>query len=245
VFKGNPDVNGDVVSSKIKKADLAYDLNLCYERTPSKHIIDAYAESIFEDSNFDKTCMLFPSSGDQLAADSLLSYEGISPKEKFIAVHLGITGRNRTFPPQFWEPIIRGIVAMGIKVVSLGTMRDYAIKGNPDLRSQLSLHQNACLLKRAACFVGNDSGLVHVAGTTDVPIVALYTSAKAEYRLPYRNGELGGGCYPIKTPLECYGCLELEPPPVVTNGCRRGDYACVLGSIDPSIVLEKIREVVK
>lgn len=244
VFKGNPDVAGDVVTSKIKNADLVYDLNLCYEKTPSEHIIDSYAKSIFADTDFDKTCALYPTDKDMIAANSLLVYEGISPRDEFIAIHMGVTGRNRTFPPQFWDPIIKFVIDAGIKIVCVGTMRDLSVVGHPDLRSQLSLHQNACLLSRAKCFIGNDSGLVHVAGTTGVPIVPIYTSCRAEYRMPYRNGKLGDGCIPIKTPLDCYGCRELEPPPIVDNGCRRGDFACVMGATNPEEVINAVKEII-
>ena len=57
------------------------------------------------------------------------------------------------------------------------------------------------LISNAICFVTMDSGLLHLAGTTDANIVHLGSSLKAEFRIPYRHGRqdykyryVRGGC---------------------------------------------------
>lgn len=47
------------------------------------------------------------------------------------------------------------------------------------------------LMNNAIAFVTMDSGLLHLAGTTYVPIIHLGSSIKPEFRIPYRYGENG------------------------------------------------------
>ena len=206
------------------------------------HIINAYSEACFGEEIQDKSTELFINENDRRVALKMLETERIG--ERFVVIHPGVTGRNRTIGPDIWVPIINKLRESRIDIVVVGTMRDIQFVGLPDLRGVISLHQVAAIIEKAKCFIGNDSGLVHVAGSTKTPIAAMYTSAKGEYRLPFRDGELGGGCKMFRTPLECYGCLEKETPPVITNGCHRGDYACVK-SFNPEEILEYVLEVSK
>jgi ADP-heptose:LPS heptosyltransferase len=95
-----------------------------------------------------------------------------------------------------------------------------------DMRDKFSIGQLASLFDQGACFLGADSSLLHVAGATFIPIAGVFTSVLPEYRLPYRNGELGKNCIGIQPALACVGCQGRHPPPRTTELCSRGDYAC-------------------
>jgi len=54
--------------------------------------------------------------------------------------------------------------------------------------------------------VGLDNGLIHLAGLTDVPIVAGYTTVDPYFRLPWRHGVKGWRCFAVEPSSECRYC---------------------------------------
>jgi ADP-heptose:LPS heptosyltransferase len=54
--------------------------------------------------------------------------------------------------------------------------------------NKTSLSQAWHLIDKSLCFVTMDSGLLHLAGTTDAEIIMLGSAIKPEFRKPYRQG---------------------------------------------------------
>jgi ADP-heptose:LPS heptosyltransferase len=140
-------------------------------------------------------------------------------------VHAAQAGwRSRTLPEATWLAVVAGLRARGCFPLMVGTMRDAL----PGARAA-SFHSGdvlaqAAMIARCACFVGPDSGLLHVAGATDAPIVGVYTSVWAAYRMPLRSaGRLA--CVSPRG-LSCLGCQARQPAPATTEHCERGDFAC-------------------
>jgi len=92
----------------------------------------------------------------------------------------------------------------------------------------LSLQGLRALTERAALFIGGDSGPMHIAATTTVPIVALYGPTLPARSEPWRPG-------PDRTvAMEIHG---LPCRPCDQRVCAPGDYRC-LGQISPAAVIE-------
>ena len=72
-----------------------------------------------------------------------------------------------------------------------------------DLRNQTSLLELATLMGMAKAVVGLDSGPIHLAGTTSVPIICGYTSVAPEYRIPVRRV---GPTYVVAPDVSCKYC---------------------------------------
>lgn len=72
-----------------------------------------------------------------------------------------------------------------------------------DLRNKTSLLELAAIFRRTKAVCGVDSGPIHLAGTTDVPIICGYTSVSPEHRIPIRPR---GKTYAIVPNIECIGC---------------------------------------
>ena len=72
-----------------------------------------------------------------------------------------------------------------------------------DLRNRTTIPQLASVMANAKVVCGLDSGPIHLAGTTSVPIVCGYTSVSPEFRIPVRAT---GKTYAIAPELECIGC---------------------------------------
>jgi ADP-heptose:LPS heptosyltransferase len=95
----------------------------------------------------------------------------------------------------------------------------------------LSLVQLRALVERAALYIGGDSGPMHVAATTRVPIVSLYGPTLPERSEPWRPGPERAVALQISG-LPCRPCDQ--------RTCIPGDFRC-LGRIGPDPVIEAAR----
>jgi ADP-heptose:LPS heptosyltransferase len=211
----NPDLTprpGATMLSSI----LRYDLDLVYERRPSLHVVDAYMEHVFPGA---------PIAGEE----KTLRFQPAGPwkNPEVVVIHAATSWASRTFTPVFWDRVALAVRDLGMKPVFVGGGYDY---GGPiwatSTLTKLHLRQVASLITGAAAFIGSDSALLHLAGTTETPIIGLYTSVRAKYRMPYRHGKLGWNMIAIEPDLDCRGCLERIPAPVTNMSCQRGDSIC-------------------
>lgn len=72
-----------------------------------------------------------------------------------------------------------------------------------DLRNQTSMLELASIFNQAVAVCGVDSGPIHLAGTTETPIVCAYPTVLPEHRIPTRKH---GATYTITPKLECANC---------------------------------------
>jgi lipopolysaccharide heptosyltransferase II len=82
----------------------------------------------------------------------------------------------------------------------------------------LSLPELRALMDRAALFVGGDSGPLHIASTSDVPIVGLYGPTLPERSAPWRPSQIGTISIDAG-PLPCRPCHQ--------RTCVPGDFRCL------------------
>jgi ADP-heptose:LPS heptosyltransferase len=220
VFNGNPHIYVAAhLVSNLGVFDRVIDLNLAYEKRPKDHIVEAYMLEAFGDR------------GEPCERQQELYFLKRSPLRNgtpYVVVHAARAGwSNRTLPRSTWLAVVDGIKEAGFRPIIVGTERD-DLPGNHVARvMSTNLELNAELIDNAACFVGSDSGLLHVAGATRAPIVGVFTCAMPHLRLPWRDGLLGKNCMAIMPDLPCVGCLHRRPSPVTTEWCERGDNVCV------------------
>lgn len=72
-----------------------------------------------------------------------------------------------------------------------------------DLRNKTSLHELVTIMDQCIAVCGVDSGPIHVAGTTETPIICGYPTAAAEHRVPTRKI---GTTYSLLPLIECGNC---------------------------------------
>jgi ADP-heptose:LPS heptosyltransferase len=226
---GNQDISNIVRSATRGEYDLFVDLNLMEWRL-QRHIIDTYSEIAFGYQIRDKTTRIEWSREDQMWVAALLPQLRTAPKS-IITVHATRSWPTNTLPAQFWANICEKLAASGFSVCVIGTRDDIRIpepEGVTDLVGLLSVNQLACLFSQIACHIGFDTGTMHVAGATNVPIVAIFNMTPAEYVMPYRQGRLGLNVRAIIPTVECYGCLHGKPcPRPPPRDCERGDLLCL------------------
>jgi len=73
-----------------------------------------------------------------------------------------------------------------------------------DLRNSTTISELASIMSKSFAVCGIDSGPLHLAGTTNVPIIAGYTTVLGEYRIPLRDKTACTIMIPAN--VECYGC---------------------------------------
>jgi lipopolysaccharide heptosyltransferase II len=89
------------------------------------------------------------------------------------------------------------------------------------------------LIARAAVYVGGDSGPLHVAATSDVPIVGVYGPTLPVRSAPWR---------PPALPTAAIERLDLACRPCDQRACVHGDFRCLTG-LGPEAVVTAVEQV--
>jgi ADP-heptose:LPS heptosyltransferase len=121
--------------------------------------------------------------------------------EKYVLIHPVQNWNSRTWEVKKWQMLTKILNEKGIAVVSVGKDSSELGGSNVDkpvfnfnidlglnLMNKTSLSQTWHLINNSVCFITMDSGLLHLAGTTDVEIIQLGSSINPEFRSPIRNG---------------------------------------------------------
>lgn len=126
-----------------------------------------------------------------------------SPKhsipQKYILIHPVTTWANRTWAAEKWMELVKKLNDEGIYVISIGKdssetgffnvekpVFNFDIPYGMNLMNKTSISECYHLINNALCFITMDSGLLHLAGTTNTHIIHLGSSLKPEFRAPYR-----------------------------------------------------------
>src|SRR5262249_24328241 len=178
--------------------------------------------------------------------DARLAAAGVTRDDRMIVVHVSAGNPFRRWPIDSFmklvqtlalrEPDRRIIVTSGPsdrdaaeRVIAPGRAAVGAgLQDRVVACGELSLNELRALLDRAALFIGGDSGPLHIAATTTVPIVGLYGPT-----LPVRSG-------PWRAPRWIAEAVEvggLPCRPCNQRVCAPGDFRC-LAWLRPEEVLE-------
>jgi ADP-heptose:LPS heptosyltransferase len=115
-----------------------------------------------------------------------------------------LLGTARWCESKGFEPVFIGKTDMNIEPhlvpkTSLPQKLDFGI----DLRNKTTIQELASVMGGAKAVCGLDSGPIHLAGTTSVPIVCGYTSVLPEFRIPIRRD---GQTVVVMPNIPCIGC---------------------------------------
>lgn len=174
-----------------------------------------------------------------------LAARGIDAATRLIVLHVSAGNPFRRWPEQSFASVAAGLVRAApdrtVLVTAGPSDREAAARVIADARQQagaaaarivdadhLSLPALRATLDRASLFIGGDSGPLHIAATSDVPIVAIYGPTLPERSEPWRpdtipTAAVDGG------PLPCRPCDQ--------RVCEPGDFRC-LSNVPASAVIE-------
>ena len=131
-------------------------------------------------------------------------YRPIEPKknfihEKYAVIHPVNSWPNRTWSQDNWLKLSEELIKLGYTVVAVGkdssetgffnVQKPVHEMGNNiiNLMNQTSISETWHLINDAAVVITMDSGILHLAGTTETPIVELGSPINPEFRRPYRK----------------------------------------------------------
>lgn len=117
------------------------------------------------------------------AAAQLLAEAGIPVSKKVVALHPFASNLHRGWPFEDFAALAALLRAQGFETLVLGapgdrsvfeSVRDLFGRESVDLVGKCKLRVTMALLKRCALFVGNDSGIMHLAAAANIPMVAIF-----------------------------------------------------------------------
>lgn len=169
---------------------------------------------------------------------------GVPAPGRYAVITTGVTTPSRHVPGVYWNHIIehvreRGLtpVFLGKSVVETGNSRNIHTEYDAAIRYDLgvnlldktSLLEAAAIMSRAACVIGHDNGLLHLAGCTAAPIVFGYNLASPEHREPRRPV---GKTYNVTLTPQELACINCQSNTNFILGfnfrhCFYGDLACI------------------
>ncbi len=160
---------------------------------------------------------IFLSEEDRQFAEAWLAQRGaLEPVEKgLIALHPGSGSRKKLWPiGKFLELLscITGDLGLSTILFIGPAEREYLGSGLERMRvmcsisaDNLSLIHVASLLERCRCYIGNDSGMTHLAAAVGIPTVALFGSTDPGIWIPR-----GERVAIVRKALDCSPCTREE-----------------------------------
>ena len=163
------------------------------------------------------------------AVRQLMLKEGIGPGEKLVALHPFSAVVERGWPLENFASLAQRLSGeTGCRSVIVGGSGDSKTlnqvrhlfgKGTVDLVGKCTLRETIAFLKRCVLFVGNDSGIMHLAAATQTPLVALFGPQS-----PVKFGPWSQRAKVIYKGLQCSPCRqkffsECEPSARMRPAC--------------------------
>ncbi len=169
------------------------------------------------------------------SVDRRLQAGGITAGHPVVVIHVSAGNPFRRWPPESFEALVIALarrdptrrILLTSGPSDAEAAREIAGRARATLGplagavpeiGEFDLAELRALVARAAVYIGGDSGPLHIAGTTDTPIVALFGPTLAERSMPWRDPRWFAEAVDAG-PLECRPCRQRE--------CAPGDFRCL------------------
>lgn len=205
------------------------------EKGQRSHRVECYLELlrlVTTTPTFDKTLTLPVS--DEIRADvtGMLERNGIGAAQRYAAIAPGAAQPNKMWLPERFAELARRLIDADTPVVLVGGPAECELAGKivkssgraniANLVGLGSLLFTAEIIRRAAVFVGNDSGLAHVAAAVDTRSVILSGPGDQTEVAPYSDKAITiakdifckpcykNYCWREEKPLECLELIDVD-----------------------------------
>lgn len=190
----------------------------------------------FEPAPFSKLC-IDPASERSLA--SKLADLEFNADERFAVIHPLAAFDSKRWAPEKFAEVIDVLAKRGVKSIAVGSTQEKAELESLKsmcivpfwVSGEINLPETTALLAKASLFVGNDSGIAHMAAAMKVPSVVIFGSMNRNHWYPWTDApnEM------VFENLPCQPCPGYE--------CKvYGDPKCII-SIQPENVIAAIDRV--
>jgi len=169
------------------------------------------------------------------SVDRRLRAGGVTAGYPVVVIHVSAGNPFRRWPPESFEALVVALARRDPSrriILTSGPSDAHAAKeiagraratlgplaGAVPEVGEFDLAELRALVSRATVYIGGDSGPLHIAGTTNTPIVALFGPTLAERSMPWRDPRWFAEAVDAG-PLECRPCRQRE--------CVPGDFRCL------------------
>jgi ADP-heptose:LPS heptosyltransferase len=146
---------------------------------------------------------------------------------KAVIIHPSKTWITRTWPEENWKKLTDNLRENGFQVIAVGKTAPVSderlkAKGNENYGMQpcpegainlidsLSILETAYLLSLCKFVITMDSGLLHLALSTDINIIAMFTVIDPQFRKAWRHGSFDYKLQVVPPNGDCYYCSNLK-----------------------------------
>ena len=176
---------GQTLSKNLEKAGAARVLNLPSfpSEGPKVHVSD-YLIELLREKGFEGEVADHPL---QLSKEALnfsrdyLARSGLKENERILAIHPGSGNPAKNWSPSHFAGIAdwaarraRVLLISGPAQDGVREVKENLRKAAPLIAENLSLLQLAAILRRCTAYLGNDSGITHLASSLGLPTIALF-----------------------------------------------------------------------
>jgi lipopolysaccharide heptosyltransferase II len=176
-----------------------------------------------------------------------LADQGITSRSRIVVMHVSAGNPFRRWPIDAFAEVAAGVArhdpAVHVIVTSGPSEADAASRVIDDARARLaggdrgrilacgefSLAELRALVEHAALYVGGDSGPMHIAATSRVPIVSLYGPTLPVRSEPWRSRTIPAAAVDVEG-LACRPCEQ--------RVCVPGDFRCLTGIRPEDVIRE-------
>jgi len=178
--------------------------------------------------------------GDMAAIKDLSQRKGWSLEQPWVAMNVSARWPTKRWPLSSFAAVLDRMHQKCLgPVVVIGSadeqrevdqLRSMTTSPFVDLTGAVSLRLLPAFLSRAAVFITNDSGPMHVAAAVGTPVVALFGPTSER-----RTGPYGQGHTVLTQELACRPCLS--------RTCHNADHLACLTLIDPDRVVSAVQAI--
>jgi lipopolysaccharide heptosyltransferase II len=171
-----------------------------------------------------------------------LRAEGIDERATIALIHPAAAFETKQWAAENFARVVEALAARGHRIVSVAAPGEAetisALRESSAARiaafTDLSLPEVTALAARSSLFVGNDSGIAHIASAVNTPAVVVFGSSNVRHWHPWANplSEIVREELPCQ-PCPGYTCAEFDQPECI----RRVSVERVLQAIER--VMEK------
>jgi lipopolysaccharide heptosyltransferase II len=151
----------------------------------------------------------------------IMSALQFDPSEPIALVHPAAAFKTKQWAPEHFAAICDELADRGYRTVAVGTGAEMELLADIEEQSRkpatsmidLSLPEVTALARRANLFVGNDSGIAHIAAAVQTPSVVIFGSSNVAHWRPWTTApnEVVREDMPC-APCPGYFCAEFDTP---------------------------------
>lgn len=170
-----------------------------------------------------------------MSAEAIAVHAGLRQGNRYVVLAPGTNWPTKCWPVKHFAKLVDRLYQDQIISVLVGSNGDKRLSEDisqlasippVDLTGKTSLKQLAHIIRQADCFVGGDTGPMHLAVAVDIPVIALFGPTD-----PLRNGPYGVKNKVLLADRNCLGCWKRHCP---------YDEVC-LEVIEPEQVYQAVR----